>query len=150
MLITFATFSAFVLFGPAAVRMFDTFRAQAERGAVLEEAVPTQAPSRAGDEEFARWLGRYGRVAIGGASATFERYQRIDIRAALPDVTVPVLALRRGHDRFVPAENADYIAAHVRNGRAVILPGSDDLLWAGDVDVVAGHVEPVLATLPGT
>ena len=145
--ITYACFSAFEMLGPDGGAALDEIRAQLERGIVLEDAVPALAPGRAGDAEFARWLGRYQRMAVGpgGAAATFDRWERIDIRAALADVSAPVLALHRVQDRFVPPENAEYIAAHVRDGRRVLLPGADDLLWAGDVDIVADQIERFLA-----
>jgi hypothetical protein len=60
-------------------------------------------------------------------------------------VTVPVLALHREGDQLVPAGNAGYIAAHVRDGRSVVLPGRDSVIWAGDVDPIASHVERFLA-----
>jgi len=60
-------------------------------------------------------------------------------------VTVPVLALHRENDLVIPFANAPYIATHVRNGRSVVLPGSDTVLWAGDVDAIASHTERFLS-----
>lgn len=34
---------------------------------------------------------------------------------------------------------------HLPSGRVVVLPGTDHIIWAEDVDVIAGHVESVLA-----
>jgi pimeloyl-ACP methyl ester carboxylesterase len=84
-------------------------------------------------------------AGIGGSAELLDRFQQIDIRAVLPEVAVPVLALHREHDRFIPAANAEYIAAHVRDGRAVILPGTDSVIWAGDVDAIASCVERFLS-----
>jgi pimeloyl-ACP methyl ester carboxylesterase len=126
--------------------MLQGLRAQLEAGIIFEEALPTLAPGRAGDGPFTRWMGRYLRMAtgIGGAAAMLDRFQEIDIRPVLPDVTVPVLTLHRAQDRLIPAGNATFLATHVRDGRAVILPGADSVLWAGDVDAVASEVERFL------
>jgi DNA-binding SARP family transcriptional activator/pimeloyl-ACP methyl ester carboxylesterase len=144
--ITFACFSAFELLGPAATARFDAMRGQFDDGVPAEEALAVLAPSRRGDAAFARWLGRYVRLAmgVGGTLAMLDRLRELDVRAALPDVVPPVLALHREHDQLVPAANARYIATHVRNGRAVILPGSDNVIWAEDVDGIAEQVEGFL------
>ena len=140
---TYACFAAYDLLGPDAGPIFEMMRAQLDRGVIFEEALPLLAPSRVGDVDFSRWLGRYMRMAagVGGAAALLDRFQQIDIRAVLPNVTAPVLAIHRENDLLVPADNAVYIAEHVRDGRHVILPGSDSVLWAGDVDEIAAHVE---------
>jgi len=49
----------------------------------------------------------------------------------------------------IPAGNAAYIAAHVRDGRQVVLPGADTVLWAGDVDAIASQVERFLSVAGG-
>jgi pimeloyl-ACP methyl ester carboxylesterase len=116
---------------------------------IFEETLPVFAPSRAGDAAFTQWWGRYLRMAagIGGAAALLDRFQQLDIRAVLP--VVPVLALHREHDLVIPASNAAYIATRVRAGRSVILPGSDSVIWAGDVDAIASQVERFLSAAAG-
>jgi pimeloyl-ACP methyl ester carboxylesterase len=145
--VTYACFSAYELLGAGADALFESMRSQLENGLIFEEMLPVFAPSRVGDAAFTRWWGRYLRMAagIGGAGALLDRFQELDIRDVLPEVTVPVLALHREHDRLVPARNAAYIAAHVRHGRSVILPGGDSVIWAGDVDAIASHVEQFLS-----
>lgn len=147
---TYACFTAYDLLGPAAAAIFQTMREQLDRGVIFEEALPLLAPSRVGDVAFSRWLGRYMRMAagVGGAAAILDRFQQIDIREILPAVTVPVLAIHRENDRVIPAANAQYIAEHVRDGRHVLLPGSDTVLWAGDVDEIASQLERFLSDIP--
>jgi DNA-binding SARP family transcriptional activator/pimeloyl-ACP methyl ester carboxylesterase len=148
--VTYACFSAFELLGDTAVGLLDTARTELDQGVLFEDALPTLAPSRVGDPAFVRWMGRYLRMAAGidGSAALLDRFQQVDIRAVLADVAVPVLALHREHDKFVPAGNATYIAAHVQNGRAVLLPGTDSIIWAGDVDAIAAHIEHFLTETP--
>ena len=148
---TYACFTAYELLGPGADDILGAIRAQLDRGVILEEALPLLAPSRVGDAEFARWLGRYMRMAagIGGAAGLVDRFQEIDIRATLPTISVPVLAIHREHDLVIPSANARYIAENVRDGRHAILPGRDSVLWAGDVDAIASQVERFLAETCG-
>ncbi len=147
--VTYASFSAFELLGAEGSAVFDALRAQLDHGVVFEDALPVIAPSRADDASFARWIGRYMRMAagVGGGTALLDMFRQIDIRAALPDVAVPVLALHREHDRLIPSDNAAYIAEHVRDGRSVILPGSDTIIWAGDVDEFASQVEGFISEI---
>ena len=144
--VTYATFAAFELLGPDARVLFDELRDQLDRG-VFEEALAQLAPSRAADPAFARWMGRYMRLAagVGGGAALLDSFEQLDIRPALADVTAPVLALHRAGDQFIPAANADFIADHVQHGRSVVLPGNDSVIWAGDVDAIAEEVERLLA-----
>ena len=126
--VTYATFAAFELLGPDARVLFDELRAQLDRG-VFEEALAQLAPSRAADPAFARWMGRYMRLAagVGGGAALLDSFEQLDIRPALADVT------------------AHFIADHVQHGRSVVLPGNDSVIWAGDVDAIAEEVERLLA-----
>jgi DNA-binding SARP family transcriptional activator/pimeloyl-ACP methyl ester carboxylesterase len=141
--VTYACFTAFERLGPSAGERFDGMRAQLDEGIFFEEAMSAMAPDRVGDPAFMQWFGRYMRMAagVGGAAALLDRLQQLDIRPALPDVIVPVLALHRANDRLIPSDNAEDIAAQVRNGRSVILPGANSVIWAGDVDAIADQVE---------
>jgi DNA-binding SARP family transcriptional activator/pimeloyl-ACP methyl ester carboxylesterase len=144
--ITYACFSAFAQLGDAAGAMFDAIRAAVDTGLRFDDVMTTLAPSRSRDESFTAWLGRYMRLSAGagGAVALLDRFEQLDIRPALPDVSVPVLALHREDDRMIPAEIASYIADHVQHGRRVLLPGSDSTIWAGDVDRIAAEIEAFL------
>ena len=146
--VTYATFAASELLGADTSELFDELRDQLDRG-VFEEAFARLAPSRAADPDFIRWMGRYLRLAagVGGGAALLDRFEHLDIRPALADVTVPVLALHRTGDQFIPAANADFIADHVQHGRSVVLPGNDSVIWAGDVDAIAAEIERLLADL---
>ena len=145
--ITYACFAAYDLLGATTAATVDAIRVQLERGIILEEAMPTLAPSRVGDPVFTRWMGRYMRMAlgVGGAEALLERFRQIDIRESLERVPVPVLALHRKNDMVIPSASARYLAEHVPNGRYEILPGSDSVLWAGDVDAIAERIERFLS-----
>ena len=64
----------------------------------------------------------------------------VDVRAALPAVHCPVLVLsHRGS--WIGAGQGRYLAEHLPNARLVELPGATDLLFAGDTDMLVGHIE---------
>ncbi len=144
--ITYACFSAYALLGERASTLFAAVRAEAETGLRFDDVMATLAPSRSADASFAAWMGRYMRMSAGagGAVALLDRFEQIDIRPVLPNVAAPVLALHRDGDRMIPSSNAAYIADHVQDGRGVTLPGSDSVIWAGDVDAIAAEVEAFL------
>jgi pimeloyl-ACP methyl ester carboxylesterase len=146
--VTYACFPAFDLLGPGAEAVFGRLRAWLDEGVLFDDDVAALlAPTRVGDETFGRWMGRYMRMAagVGGAAALLDRWEALDVRARLPEVAVPVTALHREHDPFVPPANAAELAAQVPHGRAVLLPGHDSVIWSGDVDAIAAEVERVVA-----
>jgi DNA-binding SARP family transcriptional activator/pimeloyl-ACP methyl ester carboxylesterase len=147
--VTYACFSASDLLGPGADQLIAAVRDQIEDGLPLEDALGLLAPSHTGDPAFLPWMARYVRFALGmgGTTQLLENFEHLDIRAALPRVAAPVLALHRHGDLVIPAANADHITSLVPNGRAVILPGRDSAIWAGDVDAIATQVEDFLGTL---
>jgi pimeloyl-ACP methyl ester carboxylesterase/DNA-binding SARP family transcriptional activator len=114
---------------------------------LLDQIVAVMAPGRVNDDGFVRWLGRYTRLSAGpgATAAAFRAMREIDIRHVLHDVRAPTLVLHRRGDRVVPLANARYLADHIPNARRVELPGDDHIIWAGDVDAIAGHVERFLA-----
>ena len=68
----------------------------------------------------------------------------IDIRPVLASVNVPTLVLHRTGDRVVGVEQGRFLAANIDGAKLVELEGSDHLLGAGDVDVIADEVQQFL------
>jgi pimeloyl-ACP methyl ester carboxylesterase len=114
---------------------------------LLEQIVAVMAPGRVHDERFVRWFGRYTRLSAGpgATAAVFAALRGIDIRHLLGDVRAPALVLHRHGDRVLPLANAHHLAAHIPAARHVELPGDDHVIWAGDVDAIAAHVERFLS-----
>jgi class 3 adenylate cyclase len=100
------------------------------------------SPSLADNERFQHWLGRAGRLATTPA----HRQSRLrvtvdsDLRAVLPAIRVPTLVLQRGGAPLVQAQR-DYVAEHIRDARAVRLPGDDELFFAGDPGPLLDAIE---------
>ena len=149
--ITFAAFPVFAAhdYPHGSQEALEMMRAVAAGAQDMERAVAAWAPSRRDDPNFVRWLERYLRMGagVGGAAAIVDRISRLDIRAALPQVHVPVLVLHRRDDQVVVAENATWLADHLPMASASLLAGHDSLLWAGDLDRPATEIERFIASL---
>jgi pimeloyl-ACP methyl ester carboxylesterase len=108
-------------------------------------------PSRAGDEEFRRWWGRYERMSISPseALALLKVNQDIDVRHILPTISVPTLVLHQREEQFVPVELSRDMADRIPDARFIELPGTDHLFWFGNpTETVDTVVEFVTGTRP--
>jgi class 3 adenylate cyclase len=102
------------------------------------------APSA--DEAFKRRAVAYLRrsASPGAAAALLRMNTQIDVREALPTISVPTLVLQRVGDRDVNVEEGRWIAGQIPSAKYVELPGDEHLIWAGDVDAVVDEVEEFL------
>jgi class 3 adenylate cyclase len=109
-----------------------------------EMDISVLAPSA--DEAFKRRAVAYLRrsASPGAAVALLRMNSQIDVRAALPTISVPTLVLNRVADRDVKVEEARWIASQIPGARLVELPGDEHLIWAGDVDGLVDEVEDFL------
>jgi pimeloyl-ACP methyl ester carboxylesterase len=78
------------------------------------------------DEETMRAMARYERNAATPkmAAEVLTRNVEIDVRTALPAISVPTLVLHRRHDPVIPFRLGQYVADQVPGARFVELPGS--------------------------
>lgn len=81
--------------------------------------------SERADDATLELFGRYERLACtpGGVREILERAGEIDVRAALPAVSIPTLVVHRTGDPLVPVGLARYIADRVEGARLVVLDG---------------------------
>ncbi len=109
-------------------------------------AVDLWAPSALGNPEFERWWARLLRqgTSPSGAIELMNLYREIDVRAALPAIGVPVLALHRRDDRMIPARQAEYLTERIDGARYVELAGEDHLPTVGDTGTLLDEVEEFL------
>ena len=108
-------------------------------------------PSRADDEGFRRWFGRYERMSISPSEAIALSGMNIgvDIRHVLPAIRVPTLVLHQKDDKFVFIELGRDFAERVPGAKFVELSGMDHLFWFGDPEeIVDTIVEFVTGTRP--
>ena len=111
------------------------------RGVMLDFFVP----SRAQDETLRRGWSRYERQAAspGSSMAIVRMIYESDVRELLPLIGVPTLVIGRAGGHF-RVEHGRYVAEHIPGARYVELPGTDNLLWAGDQDAVVGEIQEFL------
>lgn len=96
-------------------------------------AFDSWAPSRAGDESFRRWWGRYQRMSAspGVSAAVARRTFQADVRHVLPTISVPTLVLH-ARDFFIPWQQARFVADHIPGATYVEVPGADAFLFTGE------------------
>lgn len=104
------------------------------------------APSRADDEAFVRWFGRYERMTVspGGAEAMLDANLSMDTTEVLKLIRGPTLVLHNSGDQLVPVEASRYIAELVPDSKLVELSGNDHLFWFSNADEVVGEIEQFL------
>jgi class 3 adenylate cyclase len=104
------------------------------------------APSRAGDLHMQAWLARLERLCMSPSAheRAWLHMSDVDVRADLPNLTVPTLVLHRAGDGFIDIRHSQYLAEHIPNARYVELPGEDSLLSTGDSESIIVAIEEFL------
>jgi class 3 adenylate cyclase len=113
------------------------------QGVVSKYVVFADAP-----EEAIPVLGRLERnSATPGVVTTLVRHNiEIDVRAALPAVSVPTLVLHNQGDPLIPVARGRYLAEHIPGARFVEFPGDFHVSWFGtSVDAHADELRTFLA-----
>ena len=104
------------------------------------------APTRAHDEGFRRWFGRYERLSVspGHGIAMLDVNLDLNTTEMLKTIRVPTLVLHNARDAFVPVEFGRYVAEHLPDGKLVELDGDDHLFWFSNPDEVVAELESFL------
>jgi class 3 adenylate cyclase len=117
------------------------------------QALAAFAPGMLARPHFRDWWARYERVGASPAAAVAlsRMNAEIDVRPVLSAVRVPTLVLHRRDDVRVNAGGGHYLAKHIAGAKYTELPGSDHLIWVGDIDRVVDEIEEFLTgTRPHT
>jgi pimeloyl-ACP methyl ester carboxylesterase len=103
-------------------------------------------PSRVGDAEFVRAMGKLERMAMspGTAHKLFRNLGETDVRDVLPSVRVPTLVTHRAGDRAIVVGHARYLAEHIAGARYVELPGDEHVPFMDDQDTLLDEVREFL------
>lgn len=117
--------------------------AQAEADAGRGVMLDLFAPSMAGDERLRRAWSRYERQAAspGSTVAIVRLLYDSDVRGILPAIQVPTLVIHRADATGFPAPHGRYLAEHIEGARYVELPGTDNLIWAGNQDAMVAEIQ---------
>lgn len=105
------------------------------------------APSVATDLRFRNWWTRYQRMSVplGLVKTTFDWFAEVDVRAALPLITVPTLVVARRDAKFHRLAFGEYIAKNISGAELRIVEGADTLPFhAGDFGPTLDSVEEFL------
>jgi pimeloyl-ACP methyl ester carboxylesterase len=104
------------------------------------------APSKANDEAFERWVGRYLRQSASpkAAAALLRMNTQIDVREILPTIQVPTILIYRSDDVDVDVDEGRYMAERIPGARFVELPGGDHTMWTGDAAAILDEIEEFL------
>jgi class 3 adenylate cyclase/pimeloyl-ACP methyl ester carboxylesterase len=107
------------------------------------EAAPLFHTERRDDHEFAEWYARYLRSAATPRRVRehIRRVIDLDVRAALPTISVPTLVVHRRDNLLIPIAMGHWIADHVPGAQFVELPGS--------IGLTDGHVERAVDVIRG-
>ena len=104
------------------------------------EAAEGLAPSEAAKPDFPKWFARLMRQSASpGAAAALTRMNAgIDVRAALPVISLPTLVIHRADENNAPRSR--HLAESIPGAKVVEVPGSDHVPWSGDVESITGAI----------
>ncbi len=116
---------------------------EADEGTGRGSMIDLFAPSLAADARLRQAWSRYERQATspGSAVAIVKLIYESDLRATLPTIKVPTLVIHRTHATGFRVEHGRYLAGHIDGAVFVELPGTDNLIWAGDQDAVVAEIQ---------
>jgi pimeloyl-ACP methyl ester carboxylesterase len=103
--------------------------------------------SRAGDPAIQAWAARAEQegASPGAALQLLDMNAQVDVRALLPAVTVPVVALHHTRDAVIRADSSRFLASRIPGARLVEVDGTDHLfVFEGGDDLLAA-IEALLA-----
>src|SRR4051812_4058209 len=128
-------------------RMFDAIRTGWGKEPVgLESRMPT----RAQDPAYRQWWTRYLTKSVTPKAALVltQMNAEIDVRAALPAISVPALIMHRIGDQALPLAGSRYIAERIRGARYVEFPGDDHVPWTEGVEPILAEIETFVTGVP--
>jgi 3-oxoadipate enol-lactonase len=109
-------------------------RARAARaggtGSIAEAIVArwfTETTARTAPEKVAEAVAMVASIPAEGYAGCCEAIAAMDLRADLPGITVPTLALAGADDPATPPEHLEYIAKHIPGATLIVVPGAAHL-----------------------
>ena len=101
--------------------------------------------------ELKRAFAEYERQSTspGMAANMLQMLYKSDLRHVLPAIRVPTLVIAHAESARIPKAASEYMAAHIEGARYVELPGSENLIWAGDAGEVLGQIEQFITGVRG-
>ena len=105
------------------------------------------APRLLGDPALVDAYQRFERhsASPGVAIAMLRMLWQSDVRHVLPAIRVPTLVLARGEGSRIEPAHGRYIADRIAGARFVSVPGTENLIWAGDTEALLGEIQQFVA-----
>jgi class 3 adenylate cyclase len=123
-----------------------TFERDWGTGTVFQNFFPSSAQDPALQELYARY--ERNSASPGGMVDIVNMLARIDVRAVLPTIAVPVLILHSAGDAVVSIEHGRYLATHISGARLIELTGDDHLPIREDAPRYFDDIEEFLTGHP--
>jgi pimeloyl-ACP methyl ester carboxylesterase len=132
-LVLYGTFARFASWLPT-TEALDQFLGYIDQAWGSGGSLPLFAPTRANDEGFQRWWGRFERLGASpsAAKSLMRMNSQIDVRHILPTIRVPTLVVHRTGDVTIDVEGGRYLAKHIPGAQYVELPGTDHIPFVGE------------------
>jgi class 3 adenylate cyclase/pimeloyl-ACP methyl ester carboxylesterase len=123
-----------------------TERTIATWGEANGPGLPVLAPSMADDPALNAWFARLQRLAASPSEARIllNGGSDLDVREALPQISVPALVMHRAGDNSWDPRHSRYLASHIPGARYVELAGADSFPFIGDSDAIVEEIEEFL------
>jgi class 3 adenylate cyclase len=104
------------------------------------------APNLLANRTLAAQYLRYERQSAspGAARAMISALYESDVRDILPAIQVPTLVISHSQGARIGPAHGRYIVERVPGARFVELPGSENYVWAGDIQPLTAEVEEFL------
>ncbi len=93
-----------------------------------EKFIGLHVPSMRDNEAFCAWLAKTNRNTLSPHQMSEyiqASFNRLDVRAILPSITVPTLVMQREKTVWFTLEQGKYVADHIKNSTFVAIPGAD-------------------------
>jgi len=123
-------------------REAESVRSAWGRGILLQRL----APAEYRDPALVRSFGEYERQSASPAMAVamLRVLYESDLRRVLPAIRVPTLVITHAASARIPLEISRYLAEHITGAHYVELPGSANLIWAGDQLAMVAELQEFL------
>jgi class 3 adenylate cyclase len=120
----------------------ENIRAGWGRGILLDRLAPDEAK----DPAIVRAFAAHERQSAspGTGRAMLQALYESDVRRVLPAIRVPTLLIAHPEAKRIPVAHSRYLAEHIAGATLVELPGTQNLVWAGDQASLVAEVQEFL------
>jgi class 3 adenylate cyclase/pimeloyl-ACP methyl ester carboxylesterase len=119
-----------------------TFHEILDGGGAEEDILAFAAPSERDDDRFRAWFDDSGRRGASPTTASrrWSAHESADVTSYLADIALPTLILHRAGNLIVSPRQAAVLAQGIPGAQLVLLPGQDNLVYAGSVHDVTNAI----------